>query len=334
MTLTRVLRGAIGGDEYFQITNLVTQYLIFWAIVIAVHVWQYHRRAQQRELRTSQLEALLAQTRLQMLSMQLQPHFLFNTLEHDRRARASAARGRGKNDRRPEPPVARDAPCRRRRSRAAGTRARRARPLHRDPARALRRSTACGRERGDRRRARRWCRACCCSRWSRTRSSTGSAPAPGQDISRLMPDEPAIACGSKFEMTAAGSATGSVKEGIGLGNCRSRLQALYGSGAFRARPGRTAAAAVRPSESRFRSRSAHDVARRDRRRRAARAGAVAPPGQAHDDVEIVAECGDGAAAVQAIEIGAARSGAARCADARARRLRGAACRSTWRRCRP
>jgi two-component sensor histidine kinase len=80
VTLTRILRGAIGGGEYFQITDLVTQYLIYWAIVIAVHVWQYHRRAQERELRTSQLEALLAQTRLQMLSMQLQPHFLFNTL--------------------------------------------------------------------------------------------------------------------------------------------------------------------------------------------------------------------------------------------------------------
>ena len=80
VTLTRILRGAIGGGEYFQITDLATQYLIYWAIVIAVHVWQDHRRAQERELRTSQLEALLAQTRLQMLSMQLQPHFLFNTL--------------------------------------------------------------------------------------------------------------------------------------------------------------------------------------------------------------------------------------------------------------
>jgi two-component system LytT family sensor kinase len=80
VTLTRVLRGAIGGGEYFQITNLVIHYLIYCAIVLVWHVWQYHRRAQQRELRTSQLEALLAQTRLQMLSMQLQPHFLFNTL--------------------------------------------------------------------------------------------------------------------------------------------------------------------------------------------------------------------------------------------------------------
>jgi two-component system LytT family sensor kinase len=81
VTLTRVLRVAIGGDDnYFQITNLVIQYLIFCAIVLALRVWQHYLDGQQRELRTSQLEALLAQTRLQMLSMQLQPHFLFNTL--------------------------------------------------------------------------------------------------------------------------------------------------------------------------------------------------------------------------------------------------------------
>jgi two-component system, LytTR family, sensor kinase len=80
VTLTRVLRGPIGGDSYFQITNLVSHYLIFWGLVGLAHAWFYHRRAQQRELRTAQLETLLAQTRLQMLSMQLQPHFLFNTL--------------------------------------------------------------------------------------------------------------------------------------------------------------------------------------------------------------------------------------------------------------
>jgi signal transduction histidine kinase len=80
VTLTRVLRGAIGGAEYFQITNLVSQYLVFWTIVLVSHAWLYYRESRERELRTSQLEALLAQTRLQMLSMQLQPHFLFNTL--------------------------------------------------------------------------------------------------------------------------------------------------------------------------------------------------------------------------------------------------------------
>jgi two-component system, LytTR family, sensor kinase len=81
VTMTRVLRRiAEGGDAYFQITDLAAHYLIFWGLVGATHAWLYYRGVQDRELRTSQLEALLAQTRLQMLSMQLQPHFLFNTL--------------------------------------------------------------------------------------------------------------------------------------------------------------------------------------------------------------------------------------------------------------
>jgi two-component system LytT family sensor kinase len=81
VTLTRVWRGVTDdGASYFQINDLVVQYLLFWAIVLATYVWLHYRRSQERELRTSQLETLLAQTRLQMLSMQLQPHFLFNTL--------------------------------------------------------------------------------------------------------------------------------------------------------------------------------------------------------------------------------------------------------------
>ena len=81
VTMTRALRGVTeGGEAYFQISDLATQYLIYWGIVAATHAWLYYRDVQGRELRASQLEALLAQTRLQMLSMQLQPHFLFNTL--------------------------------------------------------------------------------------------------------------------------------------------------------------------------------------------------------------------------------------------------------------
>jgi two-component sensor histidine kinase len=81
VTMTRALRGiSEGGEAYFQITDLAAQYLIFWGIVGATHAWLYYRDVQGRELRTSQLEAQLAHTRLQMLSMQLQPHFLFNTL--------------------------------------------------------------------------------------------------------------------------------------------------------------------------------------------------------------------------------------------------------------
>ena len=54
--------------------------LVFTAIVIVHHAVVYYRVSKDRALRASQLEARLAQTQLQMLRMQLQPHFLFNTL--------------------------------------------------------------------------------------------------------------------------------------------------------------------------------------------------------------------------------------------------------------
>lgn len=44
------------------------------------HLMIYHHRAKTRELRTAQLETKLARAQLDMLKMQLQPHFLFNTL--------------------------------------------------------------------------------------------------------------------------------------------------------------------------------------------------------------------------------------------------------------
>ena len=54
--------------------------LTYWAIVGVGHARDYYRRYRERELRASQLEARLAQTQLQVLKMQLHPHFLFNTL--------------------------------------------------------------------------------------------------------------------------------------------------------------------------------------------------------------------------------------------------------------
>ncbi len=56
--------------------NLVT----YWVIVGLSHALDFYRRYRERELRASQLEARLAQAQLQMLKMQLHPHFLFNTL--------------------------------------------------------------------------------------------------------------------------------------------------------------------------------------------------------------------------------------------------------------
>jgi two-component system, LytTR family, sensor kinase len=54
--------------------------LIYWVVLTVGHAINYYREAQERELRTSELERHLAQARLQALQMQLNPHFLFNTL--------------------------------------------------------------------------------------------------------------------------------------------------------------------------------------------------------------------------------------------------------------
>lgn len=59
------------------VDDVVTTY---FPIVLIAHVASYYRRFRERELRTSQLQAQLEKARLQALKSQLQPHFLFNTL--------------------------------------------------------------------------------------------------------------------------------------------------------------------------------------------------------------------------------------------------------------
>src|SRR3989442_13820221 len=54
--------------------------LIYWVIVSVHHAFGYYRQMQERELRAAELEKRLAQARLQSLQMQLNPHFLFNSL--------------------------------------------------------------------------------------------------------------------------------------------------------------------------------------------------------------------------------------------------------------
>lgn len=53
---------------------------IYWGVVAIHQAVLYYRKYRERQLITSELEARLAQTRLQVLRMQLHPHFLFNTL--------------------------------------------------------------------------------------------------------------------------------------------------------------------------------------------------------------------------------------------------------------
>jgi len=54
--------------------------LIYWVIVAVSHAFDYYRKYRERELRAVELERRLAQAKLQALQMQLNPHFLFNTL--------------------------------------------------------------------------------------------------------------------------------------------------------------------------------------------------------------------------------------------------------------
>lgn len=69
------------------VSRIPVSLLIYWLILGAGYAFEYYRRyreeqwqAAQLVLRASQLEARLVQAQLQALRMQLQPHFLFNTL--------------------------------------------------------------------------------------------------------------------------------------------------------------------------------------------------------------------------------------------------------------
>jgi two-component system, LytTR family, sensor kinase len=66
--------------KFFVFVNLHLSILIYWAVVGIKSAYNYYQKYRERQLRTSQLEARLAQSRLQVLKMQLHPHFLFNTL--------------------------------------------------------------------------------------------------------------------------------------------------------------------------------------------------------------------------------------------------------------
>lgn len=69
-------------NKYFLLSLNFTpsNVMFYWGVVVIDHALDYYRKLQERELRASQLETQLAQSQLQVLKMQLHPHFLFNTL--------------------------------------------------------------------------------------------------------------------------------------------------------------------------------------------------------------------------------------------------------------
>ncbi|HSA57594.1 MAG TPA: sensor histidine kinase [Gemmatimonadaceae bacterium] len=83
--LYRLLRVAIGmpprGNYALMIASgLNTSLLVYWGLVVIAHATAYYRRSQERQRLTVELDRQLAQTRLEALRAQIQPHFLFNTL--------------------------------------------------------------------------------------------------------------------------------------------------------------------------------------------------------------------------------------------------------------
>jgi two-component system LytT family sensor kinase len=74
MAITGVARGPT------TFMKVHVSFLTYWAIVGVAYVIEHHRKYRERELQAAHLQTALARAQVQSLQMQLQPHFLFNTL--------------------------------------------------------------------------------------------------------------------------------------------------------------------------------------------------------------------------------------------------------------
>lgn len=82
-----ILIGDLDASEYqFQesihrFMNVVDlNFLIYFAMVFIIYTYYYLKQVKETEAQRNLLETQLVTTRMKMLSSQLQPHFLFNTL--------------------------------------------------------------------------------------------------------------------------------------------------------------------------------------------------------------------------------------------------------------
>jgi signal transduction histidine kinase len=66
--------------KYALVATFFFNILIYWVIISVAQAIRLYRRDREREVRTAELEKRLIEARLQALQMQLNPHFLFNTL--------------------------------------------------------------------------------------------------------------------------------------------------------------------------------------------------------------------------------------------------------------
>lgn len=66
--------------KYFLFAYMFDSYLMYWMIVAVIFTFDYYNKFNQNSLIASQLQSKLALAELNMLKMQIHPHFLFNTL--------------------------------------------------------------------------------------------------------------------------------------------------------------------------------------------------------------------------------------------------------------
>ncbi|MUP46961.1 histidine kinase [Gramella sp. BOM4] len=82
-----ILAGRVSLDEFSLRRSINAfvyvidlNFLIYFAMVFIIYTYYYLKQVKEAEKRHSKLETQLVSTRMKMLSAQLQPHFLFNTL--------------------------------------------------------------------------------------------------------------------------------------------------------------------------------------------------------------------------------------------------------------
>jgi signal transduction histidine kinase len=90
LVLAWILDGQVNvKGELFQFRKVVVKLLVFytpahvavyWIILLAHNGWHFYGRYRERERRAAELEGQLARAQLEALRMQINPHFLFNTL--------------------------------------------------------------------------------------------------------------------------------------------------------------------------------------------------------------------------------------------------------------
>ena len=77
-SFARAVTGVTRGP--FSLLQAHLALITYWAILGVTYTIEYYVTSRERAVRAAQLEAEVTAARLQALSLQLQPHFLFNTL--------------------------------------------------------------------------------------------------------------------------------------------------------------------------------------------------------------------------------------------------------------